>query len=97
MHQVSDEQVNDVSRRNVFSPRCLTTGLPRDSSIYEENQAFDATAYRQYETVRERLGQLFDGAATQYIRTPFVANRDEVKAEEHADVRNLFLFVDRSD
>lgn len=77
MHQVS--RTNEAFRIVIDFFRCLTTGLPRDSSIFEENQTFDPAAYRQYELARENLVQLFNEVASQYIRTPFVANRDEVK------------------
>jgi hypothetical protein len=58
--------------------RCLTTGLPRDSSVYEGGRVFDESAYHHYEMVRERLIQLFEDVAIQYIRMPFIGNRDEV-------------------
>ena len=58
--------------------RCLTTGLPRDISVYEDTQTFDESAYRHYETIRERLVQLFEETAIQYIRAPFIGTREEV-------------------
>jgi hypothetical protein len=60
--------------------RCLTTGLPRDASVYEETQTFDENAYHHYEIVRERLVQLFEDASIQYLRTPFVGNQEEVNS-----------------
>jgi len=58
--------------------RCLTTGLPRDTSVYEETHVFDENAYYQYETTRQRLIKLFEDISIQYLRTPFIANQEEV-------------------
>lgn len=58
--------------------RCLTTGLPRDTSVYEETRTFDENAYHHYETVRQRLIELFEDISLQYLRTPFIANQEEV-------------------
>ena len=85
MHAVDFE-----SRRFLFSSRCLTTGLPRDSNVYEETRAFDESAYRHYETVRERLVQLFEDITIQYLRTPFVANRDEVSCKFYLPFQSPF-------
>jgi hypothetical protein len=66
-----------LKKKPIFS-RCLTTGLPRDTNVYEEIRTFDENAYHHYETVRERLVQLFEDISVQYMRTPFVANQEEV-------------------
>jgi hypothetical protein len=74
--------------------RCLTTGLPRDSSVYEETSLFDENAYHHYEIVRERLVQLFEDASIQYLRTPFVGNQEEVILLSSLSFL-VFLLIDR--
>lgn len=74
--------------------RCLTTGLPRDASVYEEARTFDEQAYQQYETAREKLVHLFEEAAVQYLRAPFVGNQEEVCLHHQFDrISYLFFFV----
>lgn len=72
--------------------RCLTTGLPRDASVYEEARTFDEQAYQQYETAREKLVHLFEDAAVQYLRTPFVGNQEEVCFDDFDEFHFYFSF-----
>ncbi|CAF2037400.1 unnamed protein product [Rotaria magnacalcarata] len=77
--------------------KCLTAGLPRDSSVHEENRTFDESAYHQYESVRERLVQLFEDISIQYMRTPFIGNPDEVESIEKVFDIGLKLKTEEQD
>ena len=86
MHQVSQNLAAALVSARDFS-RCLTAGLPRDASVYEGDRKFDESAYHHYETVRERLVQLFEEASIQYMRTPFVGSPEEVAFTSDVDAK----------
>ncbi|CAF1162417.1 unnamed protein product [Rotaria sp. Silwood1] len=75
-------ELSSLTQFSLNCIKCLTSGLPRDASAYEEGRTFDENAYRQYEAARERLIQLFEDASLQYIRTPFIGSQEEIECIE---------------
>ncbi|CAF1362202.1 unnamed protein product [Adineta ricciae] len=71
-------ELSSLTQFSLQCVTCLTTGLPRDTSIDGEARPFDENAYRHYETVRERLVQLLEDPVIQYMRNPFVGTQEEI-------------------
>ncbi|CAF0790677.1 unnamed protein product [Rotaria sordida] len=77
-------ELSSLTQFSLNCIKCLTTGLPRDTSVSEETPTFDENAYIHYERVRDRLIQLFEDISLQYIRTPFIGTKEEIDCIEQA-------------
>ncbi|CAF1189323.1 unnamed protein product [Adineta steineri] len=88
-------ELSSLTQFSLQCVTCLTTGLPRDSTVDGTTRVFDENAYRQYESVREKLVQLLEDASIQYMRTPFVGEKEEVDCI--AEVYNIGMQLKREE